>query len=479
MRRFVVALLLACDASSDRTAEIAGIQAAADMSLARTRPDLVAGKYQVMSTTLIDYYRGSTPVYAHDARTQADPIGGSRFAVTQPLVLGIADPHPENFGALRAPDATYGIEPDDFDAADLIPYLYDLRRLLAGLVVATHDANTSSPAARSALEAARRDVARRAALAYARAMADFANGAPRTRFVDAGNDVVLADVLSRSKRDWGTELDTLTSLQGTTRTLLRGVYDPTSPIDVMLGLPDYALAALPGMFDRYRATLVAPPPPAEYFTVLDAARKLGSGVASFARVRVYVLVRGDTDSPTDDVVLEVKELTDSNSAGFYPPGVHYDDVGDRVVRTTRALWAQPDAEPLWGTSDWVGFPVQVRRESEGQKGVKVSRMEGARGTPEAIAVLGENLARIVARMHATPSPVSDAPAESIAGRIGAEIDAFADEQADVAVEYGDRMVDDQNRFKSALADLGPTLGVPFDPADAPSPDLAALYAGVR
>lgn len=477
MRRLLFVFLLACDASNDhRTAEIATAISSGDLPVARTRPALVAGKYAVMAATPIDYYRGSSAVYAHDFRAQGDTIGASsRYAVVQPLVLGIGDAHPENFGALRASDGTYAIEPNDFDAADLVPYLYDLRRLLAGLVFVSHAANTTDAMQRAQVESQRRDVARRAALAYAQAMIV---GGPRVR-LDAPSGAILVDVLSRSKRDWGTELPLLTNLVGTTRTLERGFYDPSSPEDEMRELPAFALDSLPDALSAYRSTLENPPAP-EFFTVLDAARKMASGVASFPRVRAYVLVRGPSDDPSDDVVLELKELADSNSAGFYPPNRYYDDVTERVRETSRALWFRRDAAPLWGTApSWVGFPVQVRIESEGQKTVRVSRMEGARGTYESIAQLGEDLARIVARCHATPSRASADPASFIAAAMIDDPNAFADEQADVAVDYGDRSFADLDRFKDALSKYGPTLGVPVDPADMASADLRALYDGAR
>lgn len=64
--------------------------------------------------------------------------------------------------------------------------------------------------------------------------------------------------------------------------------------------------------------MIAPPPPS-FFQIEDAARELGSGVASFPRVRVLVLVRGPTASPDDDVILpEIKELGGAWGLGHTP-----------------------------------------------------------------------------------------------------------------------------------------------------------------
>src|SRR5262249_35398395 len=145
--------------------------------------------------------------------------------------------------------------------------------------------------------------------------------------------------------------------------------------------------------------------------LLDAVREFGSGVASWPRLRAILLVRGPTDDPADDVLLELKEVGDSGIAGLYPPGVYHDSVGQRVVHSARGAWARADAEPLWGWTDLLGFPCQIRRESEGQKNVRVARMAGGEGTPEAIAALATTLGTLVARVHASgPAGIDNARA---------------------------------------------------------------------
>jgi hypothetical protein len=196
-------------------------------------------------------------------------------------------------------------------------------------------------------------------------------------------------------------------------------------------------------------------------------------------VRLLVLVRGLTDSPDDDAILELKELADAVGPPHPPPDVSFDSVTSRVLHTTRAAWATPDAAPLWGTSDLLGFPIQVRARLGGQKTLRVSRLHGKRGTPEALGTLAAELGALLARVHASPVFEGDpSPAAGVAAAIGADLDAFASEQADAGVTGAERALADHERFRAALADLGPTLGVVPDPSDAPSPELAAVYSGV-
>jgi uncharacterized protein (DUF2252 family) len=477
----VLVVLAACEAPdlSDRERTIASTMARADESLVRTRPGLVAGKYGLMHDGLYDYFRGSNAVFAHDfVHDDASLLSSSRFALTAPLVLANGDPHVENFGALIAADGTFAIEENDFDAADYYPYLQDLRRFLVGLVVATYASNADDAGAQATAVAARHDIVRAAAVSYATAMAALASGAAPSRLTTpSADDTILADVFARSTKDWAkrTELDSLTVVTNGARALIRGAIDPTDPTNVLVDLPKFAKDALPQVIADYMQSLSSSPPDAAYFTILDSARELGAGVASWPRVRAMVLVRGPSDDPSDDIIIELKEEADSGAVS-YPPYVHFDSVQKRVTESSRAIWGGADRAPLWGTSTWVGFPVQVRLETDGQKGVKTKRFVQDRGTPAALTALAVELAALLARIHATPSRVSSAPAAAIAARIAIDADGFADEQTNVAVSYGDRCVSDQTSFAHALDVLGPRLGIPFEASDAPSPDLAALYA---
>ncbi len=474
-----IAVLGACDGAPDdpRADELAAVLAQADEPLLRGRRALMAGKYARMASTPYSFLRGSLPLYRHDARAGTSAISVSRFALDLPLVPSIGDPHFENFGALRASDGTLGLEPNDFDAADRAPYLWDLRRLVSGMALAARVSNDDDPAARAATAAQARAVAVATALGYRTAIERAASGAPGQRFTStsAGADnPILSDVFSRSDRDelLRRELATLTTLTGTTRRLVRGGVDPGDPENLFLDLPAAAYAALPAALERWRASLVVPIPASD-LVLLDAVRELGTGVSSWPRVRLVLLVRGPTDDPGDDRLLELKELADSGIAGLYPPGVHHDNVGLRILETSRAAWARPDAEPRWGVTQWLGLRCQVRAETEGQKNLRTSRLVGARGTAAALAGAGSVLGGIVARVH-TAGPDGASNARAVYARIALDPEGFVEEQVEVSLGYAALTLGDHARFRGALARFGYALGMPFDPADAARPDFAAL-----
>ncbi|MDC0748353.1 DUF2252 family protein [Polyangium mundeleinium] len=472
-------VLAACGGRTEeeaRKAEITSVMARADEPLLRARPRLCEGKYARMAASAYDFYRGTVPLSLHDFRGNNFGFGASAYAIAGPLVPALGDPHPENFGALLAADGTLALEPNDFDSADFAPYLWDVRRLVAGMALAARLTNADEPAAQAATAAASRDVARAAAEGYADAIAALAKGGPRERITEGGGDANLDDLFERSieDRDARAELDELTTLDGKVRRLRRGVLDSEEPTGVYLDVPPAAYAALPSAIERYRGTLLEPPPSA-FLTLLDAARELGSGVASWARVRVILLVRGPTDDPADDVVLELKELADSGLAGLYPPGVFYDGVAERVRLASRAAWARPDAEPFWGTTEWMGFVCQIKRESAGQKTLRTSRMREERGSPAALASLGRRLGGVVARAHAADPLGTSWAVADVAAVIGRDPAGFVAEQVDVGDRYAAQVIVDWRLFREALEERGPRLGVPMDLADTPPPDVRALY----
>lgn len=475
----LVVLAASCDqaALDDRSRTIANVLSRADESFIRDRPALSRDKYELMASSRFEFYRGSFALFLHDAEHEGSTT--SAFAQDGLLPLGIGDTHPENFGVLRASDGTFALEPNDFDAADRYPYLWELRRLCAGLVVAGRSSNPDDAEALALVRAAERDIARSAASGYADAIALLAAGGERARITDGGDATNVVDLFERATRDAAArpELDALTVLDDGTgrRRLRRGAYDPADPHKLFDDLPATVLDALPSTISEYRATLLSPPP-AGYFRMLDAARSYGSGVASLAKVRMAVLVEGPTDAHDDDVILELKELGESGARGWGQPSVSADDPGSRVLSSTRTLWARPDAEPLWGTSHLLGLSVQLKGDFDAYKGLKVSRMVKSRGTPEALEKTAHTLGGLLARLHAAGGRAHPGTVEAIAATIAKNPARFADEEADAAVRYADVVEGDFARFQRVLTALGPRLGIPEDATDEPSPDVAALFA---
>jgi uncharacterized protein (DUF2252 family) len=469
---------LGCAEASEnaREAVITNALVGADLAVIRARPGLVAGRYARMATAPYEFYRGSLAVFLRDWRDGAMPLSRSRFALDWPQPLGVGDPHPENFGTLLGADGALRLEVNDLDGADRVPYLWDLRRLTVGLCLAARLANEGDAPAQALTRAAAGDIARAAAAAYAATLAEIARGVEPPPVLDGRGSALLVDLFRRARRDADrrAELAGLTLLRDGRRTLRRGAPDVDDPNNVLVDLPVDARPSLDLALLDARRTLMAPPEPG-YFTVLDAARELGSGVASWPRVRVLVLVRGPSDAADDDVVLELKEEGDPISPGSLLPGVWWSAVSQRIL-AARGLWSREAADPLWGAGAWVGVPVQMRAEREAHKTVRVDRMVDDEGAVDSLRALARTLGTYLARAHTRPLPDGTRTTHAIATVIARDPEGFAREQAEVSEAYATQVVADWAHLRRALATRGPTLGLAPAEGDAPPPDLRALLA---
>ncbi len=466
--------LAACRGALDaRALLVAETIARADEPLARSRTVSFEAKYARMAQSTYDFYRGNVPLYARDWGDRSLALSRSRFALDAPLARGLGDAHPENFGTLVGRDGAITFEPNDFDHAARVPYLWDLRRLSAGLVLAARLSNEGDANARSITSRSARDIAREAALAYAAAIGRYAGGAPREAVTTGAASPILEDLFQRAARDarQRDELGELSVVSEGRRTFKHLVSARGSGLGDLSGA---LRASIPEALRGYRASLLDPPTE-DYFTVLDAARVVGAGVSSWGRVRVYVLVEGPTPDRGDDVILEVKELADPVALPWLSPGASRDVASERVLTAARGAWSRQDADPLWGTTTWLGLPMQVRAETAGAKTVRVARMTGARGTPDALRGLARQLGALVARAHAAPVPEGVSVASAIHRVIGASAEGFADEQADAAVAYADQVMVDWEGFRRVLRARGPAFGLVSGGRAAPSAEVSAFF----
>lgn len=437
--------------------------AEADELLIRHRPALAAGKYERMSGDLYAFYRGTVPLYRRDV---ADPsmVVARTTAPAGAMPLSLGDAHPENFGTLQAADGTFALEPNDFDGADRFPYHWDLRRLTVGLVLAARLSNPDDADARAATAAEAPSIVQAAVGSYLNTIGARALGVAGGRVED---DPILSslirDAFRRSVRDLETrdELAELTELTAEGRRFRRGVLDPDEPTSALLEVPAVVRDALPETLDEYRRSLLIAVP-AEFFTVVDVVRQLGSGVASWPRVRMLVLVRGVSDAPDDDVILEVKELAPSGRTDAPPGSWLGDDLPERIRRTTRAAWARPDGEPFWSGAFLLGIPVQIRLEAERHKTLRVDRMEEDEGTPDDLRATATSLAGILARVHTTSLDGEDVARElatSMPVGLGPARDAFVIDEVARALAYADQVEADWVLFQQLVAREGPGLGL--------------------
>ncbi len=382
-----------------------------------------------MTRSPLAWYRATLTLFQRDWRDRTTGLADTQFPLRD-LPWSVGDAHVENFGTLPSPDGPR-VEPNDLDHAARLPYHHDLRRLMVSLSLAVRRSNDDAPAARAAAIAHERAIVRAAALGYL-------DGLTRDAVYTAP---ALDALVAQAEASRDEALRTLTRVVDGRRVLVRGVVDAREPERVHDELSADARARLPSLLDAGRTTLGGSFD-RSYFQVLDAVRALGRGGMTFTAARALVLLRGPTDAPDDDVLVELKALTQPGSS--LERARPATELRDRVLTARTMLWSRPDADPLWGAFVDGACAVQMRSESGAARGIRASKFEGALGTVDALTALARALGAIVGRAHRR----SRSHDLSAVNGWAAARESFADEHVAVSMRYADRVLDDQQRARA-------------------------------
>jgi uncharacterized protein (DUF2252 family) len=359
-------------------------------------PELIEIRHTRMSASPFTFYRGAAAVMAHDlARTPASGID----------VRLCGDAHLANFGMFASPERALLFDINDFDESYPGPWEWDLKRLVASLVVAGRDNDFSAKQTRTVVLAA---VGR-----YRDAMASFA-GMGNLSLWYARVDVhgveslfgerldprmrkrVAKTTEKARRRDHHRALDKLTAMVDGER---RIVGDPPLIVPIAQLAQGVGRAEIENsvadILEGYAASLRH-----DYrrlmgsYTFVDMARKV-VGVGSVGTRCWIVLLRGRDDD--DPLFLQVKEAQASVLARHLGPSP-YDNEGRRVVTGQQIMQAASDIFLGWHRA--VGLDGRTRdfyvRQLHDWKGsANVETL-----APEGLRLYGELCAWTLARAHA-------------------------------------------------------------------------------
>ncbi len=315
-----------------------------EQSTARV-PELVPVRYGRMAVSPFTFYRGAARVMASDLA--ATPHSGLTVQLC-------GDAHLSNFGFFGTPERRLVFDINDFDETLPGPFEWDVKRLVASVVVAARDSNMTRKQARK--------IARSCAGRYRTAMANLAMMRDlEVWYVSADSDAIqkrldplldakrrkrLAKQVDRSRtRDSMQALTKLTtSVDGTARI----VSDPPLIVPVRDLVPAAELADPHRRFHelirQYRRTLLPDRRMLlERYHFVDMARKV-VGVGSVGtRCWIVLLTGRDAEDP---LFLQIKEANDSVLAEFLGRS-EFRNQGQRVVTGQRLMQQASDIFLGW------------------------------------------------------------------------------------------------------------------------------------
>lgn len=399
-------------------------------------PWLVPIRYGRMLQSPFAFYRGSAGLMAHDL------AGLPRSGLDVQLC---GDAHLLNFGLYGSPERALVFDLNDFDETLVGPFEWDVRRLVASMVVAARD--------RGFKPKRQRAIARAAAERYRTAMREFAELSTLEMWhAQLEVDDALARVTDDAWRAYATRIaerargkDHLQAVARFTEVVdgrRRIVMDP--PLIVPLAvleehdiLPDTPAAIIGHAYRDYLASVrddirVL----LDRYTYVDAALKV-VGVGSVGTRCAIALLQGADDQ--DLLFLQVKEAGTSVLEPHLG-GSPYAHPGQRVVAGQRLMQSASDALLGWATG-MAGTPYYFRQLRDWKGSAEIERMD-----EHLLELYGRLCAWTLAKAHARSGDRI-----ALAAYMGSS-ERFEDALTAFAEAYADRNDADAAALAAAVAD---------------------------
>lgn len=453
--KWLALLAVGCGTSSSAREDfIVNTLAVDNYVYAQRDPDLVALKFKKMQRDPYLWLRGTAAVWWHDATDPGEARATTAFgSPAAARVLLPADPHPENIGSFRASDGSMFIDWNDFDSSGYGPFEVDVRRLAAGLIIASHDPGDPESAA-SVDPAYASDIAHRVAIGYAAQINSLAMGTPPAP-VTTGAAKYLDKLIAKAIENGaaGKDLTDTTEVVDGVRVFLSGDLDPVGDDGVIETRQTSIDPVTRDVLTRGLAPYLADHP--ELGTTISFARAYGSGVSSYAVPRYLALMTGPTPDPGDDHLIEIKEERDGVIIHGVPElaAAEWNNPALRVVDAQRRLQLRRDADPLLGAIAVSPLAYRVHDHASYQRGVGYDDLGALAIDPtkaSQVTDLAEIFGGLLARAHGVALTEDGVPGWTvIAPLLG---DGFADEVAAFATADAQQTIADWQMFHGE--DLG-------------------------
>jgi uncharacterized protein (DUF2252 family) len=457
LRLASVIALVGC-AGEPATREQRVIDALADDNYmwALREPALVEMKLRKMQRGPYEWLRGTAGLYWRDVMEPGSGRPVTAFGdPASSRVLLVGDPHPENVGTFRAGDGTMFVDWNDFDATGYGPYAVDLRRLCAGLVVI---AGIGAPGD----AAYARALAQRTAAAYAAQMIAIAGGARPGPLGRGANPLLDAELdTARTRGDRRYAVDEIAPVIDGARQLALGDLEDVAPdgllVDRLIAVDAESAARIDRAIDAWAAQTGGAG------GVKLRARRIGSGVSSYAAFRFNAVLEGATAGVADDRVIELKEIRDGivMRALPRPEGADWDSPAARSVDTQRRLQVRPDGDPLLGHAWSGGISLKIRDREAYQRGLDYDDLAelagGSAAARDRLVQLGDLFGGLLARAHGLTTTSDRVPGHTvIAPLLAGNEPGFADEIARFALDDATQIAADHAALQSR--DLAAAIG---------------------
>ena len=398
--------------------------------------ELVPLRMQRMLVSPFTFYRGAAAIMAADLA--GGPITGVR-------VVSCGDAHISNFGLFASPQRTMVFDLNDFDEAAVGPWEWDVKRLVASVIIGARESNFSAAEIRRAATAA--------AAGYREGLRDMMKLSVLERFyfrvdiegenknLDSASRKVLKKATSQARlRTSEAFIEKISERGPDGRLLLK----ENPPMLAHVPYPDEE--SIIKLFEKCRRTV-----PADIaqllsqFTITDIARRI-VGVGSVG-TRCYIMIL--TGPQGESLVLQIKEAQVSVLQSYGGEAVNPRFLGLETADAPQALRVVSNQRILQAVSDlFLGhlrfdekdFYVRQFRDMKGS--IDVSKL-----TIEPFVTYAVACGALLARAHSQSEN-----AAMVAGYLGSS-GAFDDAVVDWSLAYADQSQADFALLTAANSEL--------------------------
>lgn len=402
----------------------------------------LATKMTKMAVSAFAFYRGTAHLFFTDMiNTSTWPASSYTNTITNGVWIE-GDMHMQNMGGLRDANSNAVFDTNDFDEGYWGSYTWDLRRMAVAILLAAEENRIGS--------SDRQNLVKNFVESYVAKMADFkGTDDEKTYRLTTGNtNGVVKDVIQaangKSRADLLAKYTVVVSGVRRFQTI-SGSLQPVSSGN----MPTFRSA----MTGYINSIAVSKRYSSSYYTLKDAAMRLGSGTGSLGRYRYYLLLEGATSSTSDDIILDMKQETDSAVAiaapGKMPAWTYNYHNGARVATSLKAMLNNADV--LVGYTTMSGLPFALFERSPYQEDFDYTKLTSYSEFNDAVKYMG----KIVAKNHAIADKDYDANLitysmdKEISDIINGNVNGLKTETLSFALAYTAQVKQDYADFVSA------------------------------
>jgi uncharacterized protein (DUF2252 family) len=392
--------------------------------------ELVPIRYGRMLQSPFAFYRGAAGVMAADlAQT---PNTGLR-------VQACGDCHLMNFGGFATPERNIIFDINDFDETSPAPWEWDVKRLVASIVLAARSLGLS--------DSKGRDCAATSARSYREHMREFCRMDPlRVWYTTVSAEDVIGILpkalqkivrrrIDKAAESIGSELD-FPKLAGSVAGQIRITDQPPLIFHPEETRASGAEATLDQIFRAYRETLADDRRILlDRYQLVDVAIKV-VGVGSVGRRCWIALLMSEANNP---LFLQFKEAAESVLEPYAGKSA-YSHHGQRVVMGQRLM--QPASDIFLG---WVTAPNGRQFYVRQLRDAKIKPMVETFNA-EILDLYAMTCGWVLARAHSKVSEISS----TITGYLGSSSEEFDEAMGKFAVAYADQAESDHAALKAAV-----------------------------